>query len=258
MRNIAKLGCAAAIAALTSAPTLHATVIEEDLASAPNGGLNGWNPAFSNCGGCGRSNDEGGKLVIATLGNNTSVSYSQPNAAPHTGAQWMNAEMNVRISASDEPAANEAGLGSGTLVGNDTFQYVMGLTATDAGSGNVNITLRVLNTSGPPPIAQLGSHTFVSSATAINRYNAEVEGANLALYVNGGSSVFTVPIASLNSGPGPFLQFGDLRSGPDSTSDIFNVRYSTGEVLVPEPGVAVLMLLGVAGLHIARRTRRAA
>ena len=218
-------------------------ILAEDLASAPNAGPNGWNPVVSNDPDSGRSNDEGGKLQIRTLGDNTSISYTQPGAAPYATTQWMNAELIASISASDAPAPNEAGLGVSMIIGNNTFQYVMGLTAADAGGGFVDIELVALNTAGPPPISHLNSYTFQSTGPAQHRYNAEVEGANLAFYVDT-TPVFTVPIASLNGGPGPFLQFGDNRSGPDATGDIYNVRFSDGDVLVPEPGVAGLFLLG--------------
>ena len=243
------LGTALLITGIT-----HAVIVEEDLASAPNDGPNGWEPITNtdtNPPASTRSDDDGGKLVINTFGqSNAGIAYTQLNALPHVDVQWLNAEMIADVSRSQAPAApGTDGLGVCISLQNENFGYAMGLKTVDLDDGVQATAVVIFNQIGgngpvPTPIP-VAVHTIPDTGVNAHRYNAEWEGDVLKVYVDGYQGdppALTVASNQFLSLPPltPTLFFGDIRSTGEADGNIYHVRFSDGERLLPDPTNSVV------------------
>ena len=118
--------------------------------------------------------------------------------------------------------------------------------------------------SGPDTLIAWAAQNSPTSPTVTGNYEQLLSGGNVngpdafskVARVNAGQCVLTAAGYLtcgfiLGPGGGPFR----LNVGPDATPQSRGVVHSLNVVAVPEPGTAILMALGVAGIGVRRRTR---
>jgi len=213
-------------------------IIVEDLSIAPNAGPNGWSPVSNSdtmAPPSFRSNDDGGKLVINTLGEPTaSVNYSQPNSVPHNEVPWINAELIAAVTGTAGGSID--GLGTAVGVQNPTFQYAMGVKVEDLGAGVYETSVVIFDRLGGAVPVPLASYVVPDTGLNTHRYNAEYDGTNLNVFVDGyqgDAPNLVIPSAGFAVGGSPLLIFGDIRAAAEAIAEIYEVAFSDGETLLP-------------------------
>jgi len=232
----------------------HGVILEEDLMTAPNDSgappVNGWLPVANNDSpnNSGRTNADGGKLEINTFGQSTvGISYTQLNASPFTGVQFVNAELIADVARSQAPAAPDSdGLGVALGIDNGIFQYAMGVKVADLGGNMFQPTVVLFHRFGggqPVPLAtfSLPAETGIQ----IHRYTSEFVGSigdlgnsTMNVYVDafqGDAAVISVPGSSFVASGSHSLIFGDIRSTGEADGNIYHVRFSDGDSFLPAP-----------------------
>ena len=191
-----------------------------------------------------------GDLYIGTQSSLYKMNFTNPNKLTGTatyigsydangGDPYLNgAGQNMRFNGSTLYLAN-------TGSGNNTELYTV-----NTGSGAANL-VGVITNQPSIVLGNNGGHMYGSSVPAINGGNAAAD------LLDFGSTVTTylAPNPLGGSGQLPVVNYTTLKTGANDSSFPLNVNFTAASnvAAVPEPGIGILLSLGLVGLIVVRR-----